>query len=179
MRTEKDNLTNLIFRMVGTGFLKVLASYFGFPIFLTIAFVILIFWFCRFFKANEVLRLQAQPRNNDAVRPAVPPQGINLGHMVATVLIFLIFPAITAMTPDECGDSIKRYFNRIKKTFESCDVPTEEFYLLRDGLCNAFPVQEKFCYSLDDMIPIILAVITVLLATAFVYVLLRRRQKCL
>ena len=83
------------------------------------------------------------------------------------------------MTPDECSDSIKRYFNKIKKTFESCDVPTEEFYILRDGLCNAFPLQEKFCYSLDDMIPIMLAVITIIPAIILVYVLLRRRQECL
>ena len=165
--------------MIGSGFLKVLASYFGFPIFLTIAFIILIFWFCRFFKANEVLRLQDQPRNNDFARPAVQPHGMNLGQMAAAVLIFLIFPAVTAMTPEECGDSIKRYFNKIKKTFESCDAPTEDFYLLRDGLCGAFPVQEKFCYSLYDIIPIIFAVITVILAIILVYVLLRRRQECL
>ena len=178
MKTENDNLTYLIFRMVGSGFLKVLASYFGFPIFLTIAFVILIFWFCRFFKANEVLRLQDPPRN-EVVRPEVPRRGINLGQIVATVVFFLIFPTLNAMTPDECGDSIKRYFSRIKKTFETCNAPTDEFYLIRDSLCSAFPVQDKLCYSLEDMIPIIWAVIIILLVTTFAYILLRQRQKCL
>ena len=179
MRTSNDNITGLIFRMVGSGFLKVLASYFGFPIFLTIAFVILIFWFCRFFRVNEVLRLQDPPRNNEVVRPEVPQRGINLGQMVATVIFFLAFPTVNAITPDECSNSIRRYFSKIKRTFETCNAPTDEFFLIRDGICTAFPVQDKLCYSLDDMIPIIFAVITVILAMILVYILLRRRQECL
>lgn len=176
---KDDNFTNLIFRMVGSGFLKVLASYFGFPIFLTIAFVILIFWFCRFFKANEVLRLQDPPRNNEVVRPEVPQRGINLGQMLATVLFFLIFSTVNAITPDECGNSIKRYFSKIKKTFEICDAPTDEFYLVRDSLCSVFPVQDKLCYSLEDMIPIIWAVIILLLVATLAYILIRQKQRCL
>ena len=178
MKTENAKFTNLIFRMIGSGFLKVLASYFGFPIFLTIAFVILIFWFCRFFRANEVLRLQDQPRNNEG-RPEVPQRGINLGRIVATTFFFLLFSTVNAMTPEECGDSIKRYFSKIKRTFESCNAPTDEFFLIRDSLCSAFPVQAKLFYALKDMIPIIWAVIIILLVTTFAYILLRQRQKCL
>ena len=158
--------------MIGTGLLKVLASYFGFPIFLTIAFVLLIFWFCRFFRANEVLRLQDPDRDQNIVRA----RGLNLGPMTAAVLLFLIIPVVNGLSEEECTELFRKHFKKLKYALETCTVPSGEFYALRNGMCTTFPVEEEFCYSLNDMIPVIYASFIILIGASILYFLLRKRH---
>ena len=158
--------------MIGTGLLKVLASYFGFPIFLSIAFVLLIFWFCRFFRANEVLRLHDPDRDQNVVRA----RGLNLGPMAAAVLIFLIIPVVHGLSEEECTELFRKYFKKLENAFKTCAVPSGEFYALRNGMCTTFPVEEEFCYSINDMIPVICASFVILLGASILYFLLRKRH---
>ena len=116
-------------------FLRVLAGYFGFPIILTVAFTLLLFWICRYF-SNTAL-VQGPARNQP---PAVPPRNLNLRTIATAALLFLLAPA-WGLDSDCNAKQVKKQFKKLLDIIHTCNVSNDGLHEFRRGLCD--PVLDK------------------------------------
>ena len=78
----------LSFRMAEAQFIKALTGYFGFPLIITVAFVLLMFWICRYFNNNAQYQQNAQ---QGRAPPPLPMRNIQNAIVTALFLAYPIF----------------------------------------------------------------------------------------
>ena len=83
--------------MATEDFVKMLAGYFGFPFVLTVAFALLLFWICKYFKTNAITRgpdPNHQLYQPPVQPPAIPARNLNLRQMAAAAIFLLLIPSV-------------------------------------------------------------------------------------
>ena len=123
--------------MAETKLLRVLSAYFGFPIILTVAFVLLLFWICRYFGSNALN--QAQNRGAPA-QPPVPIRNLNLRNLTATMIMLLLVPlgfSDTSELPSDCDPkAITKNLKRFQTAVKTCKLENLGLSDIRKAMCD-------------------------------------------
>ena len=92
----------LSFRMAEAQFIKALTGYFGFPLIITVAFVLLLFWICKYFNNNAQYQQNTQ---QGRVPPALPLRRIQNAIVTAFILAYPLFVVAAEETSPSTADN--------------------------------------------------------------------------
>ena len=147
-------------------FMKTLAGYYAFPIFLVICFILVTFWLCRLFSNTAITNIPDNLNNNN--NNAVPQQRNqrNLRRMTTFALAFVILHIVGG---EEKLCNLKQKFSRLKTAIRQCNVNTETIHFVDDTFCKSsmskFVDEKNLCISLTSLYLIISGFIGIFVVT--------------
>ena len=165
-------------------FLKILASFYAFPILMMVVFAFLIFWLCRIFQNNAITRFPDGHAQQPLARPQVPPRQIPL-RTLAAIALFIIFGHFGDSNGVRAADigvnrsCVPEFRSRMKQlgfTLKKCTKNSVSFGTIVGSLCNdwSFNPSEE-CYTLKDLYPIFFLLILLVLMLAVTILFFRNK----
>ena len=158
-------------------FMKTLAGYYAFPIFLVICFILVTFWLCRLF-SNAAITNVPDNRNNDNNNNNAVPQQRNQQNLRRMTTFALAFVLLHIVGGEKNLCNIKQKLSRLKTAMRKCDVNTETIHLMDDMFCGSMSkyADEKICISLTSLYLIIATLIGILIVTLIIFKRFRRNN---
>ena len=164
--------------------MKVLASFYAFPILMIVVFAFLIFWLCRIFQNNAITRFPDGHAQQPVAQPPVPPRQIPL-RTLATIAFFIIlchFGDNNGVSATDIGvnkSCLPEFRSRVKQlgfTLKKCTKNSVSFETILASLCTekTFNPNEE-CYTPKDLYPIFFSIILLVLLLAVTIIFFRMK----
>ena len=165
-------------------FLKVLASFYAFPILMIVVFAFLIFWLCRIFQNNAITRFPDGQAQQAVARPPIPQRQIPL-RTLGAIAFFLIFChfgdtngvcATDSALNRSCLPETRSRLKQLGFTLKKCTKNSISFETILASLCTekTFNPGEE-CYTLKDLYPIFFSLILLVLLLGTTIIFFRKK----
>ena len=151
--------------MVSAALLRTIASYVGFPLLASVAFILITIWFCKIFQRNVSIQVPDDngQRRND--------QGVNLRPLAGAMIFFLIKRAYSS-SDGVC--KLKWAFARLSEELEDCDLNNSGLKKLQEFLCESMAPTSTV--DIEDFYPLIFSLLAILVALVIFWVIRKRNQ---
>ena len=151
--------------MVSAALLRTIASYVGFPLLASVAFILITIWFCKVFQRNVIVHI---PEDNGQRRN---DQGVNLRPLAGAMIFFLIKKAYSS-SDGIC--KLKGALAKLSEELDDCELNKNGLKKFQEFLCES--ITSTPTIKFEDFYPLIFSLLAIALAIVIFWVIRKRNQ---